>query len=212
MESIKWTIEELYDLTEEIREASKRNDDLSLDIAFPFDDTASVKSHMFPVIRQMFPHARRSLCEQLALSVAIRRRRLRRTFKDVERLKARVAQSARRQVNARQAYLQPSESEPRPQPQPFYAFGPSPHNIEGRAASTESIDTSRMLKKIVTDYCELSIQSAFPSESIEASVRLPTCKYPPRLHLPPESTDGICSYCAQHTTPSFLSRRPEIWE
>ncbi|KAM0521323.1 hypothetical protein ACHAPE_002803 [Trichoderma viride] len=209
IESIQWTIEELFDLTEEIREASRRNDDLSLDIAFPFDDTASVRSHTFPVIRQMFPHARRSLCDQLALSVAIRRRRLRRTFKDAERFKARIARRARSQVNSNQAYLQPSESEP--QPLPFYTLAPSPHSIEGSTVSTDSVDTSTTLN-IGTAYSNFSIESAFPSKNIESSVRLSTCKYPPRLHLPPEAADGICSYCAQRTNPSFLSRRPEIWE
>lgn len=209
IESIQWTIEELNDLTEEIREASKRNDDLSLDIAFPFDDTASVKSHMFPVIREMFPQARRSLCEQLALSVAIRRRRLRRTFKDAERLKARLARRARSRGNASQAYLQPSRSEP--QLRSFYALDPLSHSIRGRTASMESVDMSRMLS-IVTAHGELSIESAFPRENIGSSVDLSTCKYPPGLHLPPDATDGICSYCAQRTTPSFLSRRPEIWE
>lgn len=164
IESIQWTIEELFDLTEEIREASARNDDLSLDITFPFDDTARVKSRMFPVIRQMFPHARRSLCDHLALSVAIRRRRLRRPFKDAERLKARIVRRARSQANSNQAYLQPSESEP--QPQPLNTLAPLPHTIEDGTSSTESIDTSIMLS-IGADYSDLSIESAFPSDNIE---------------------------------------------
>ncbi|KAK1248919.1 hypothetical protein MKX08_007139 [Trichoderma sp. CBMAI-0020] len=40
---------------EEIREASRRNDDLSLDIAFPFDDTASVKVICFPLSGKCSP-------------------------------------------------------------------------------------------------------------------------------------------------------------
>lgn len=207
VESIQWTIEELFDLTEEIREASRRNDDLSLDIAFPFDDTASVRGHMFPVIRQMLPHARRSLCDQIALSVAIRRRRLRRTFKDAERLKTRLARRARNQANTNQAYPGPQASET----QPIYTLAPLPHNIEGSTASTESVVTSRILNVDIA--CSgISIESAFPTKDIGSSVRPFTCKYPPPLHLPPEAEDGICSYCAQRTTPSFLSRRPDIWE
>lgn len=211
IERIQWTIEELYDLTEEIREASRRNDDLSLDITFPFDDTTSIKNHMFPIIRQMFPHAQRSLCEQLAFSVAIRRRRLRRTFKDAERLKARIARRAWSQASTNQAYpgriIPPRPSEP----QPLYTLAPLLQNIEGSTASTESVDTSNMLN-IDIAYSGASIESAFPTISMESSVRLPTCNYPPTVHLPPDATDSICSYCAQRTTPSYLSRRPEIWE
>jgi hypothetical protein len=211
IKSIQWTIEELFDLTEEIREASRRNDDLSLDIAFPFDDTASVRGHMLPVIRQMFPHARRSLCDQLALSVAIRRRRLRRTFKDAERLKTRLARRAWSQANINQAYPgriippQPSET------QLCYTLAPLPHDVEGNSASTESVVTSKILNVDIA-YSGISIESAFPTKDMESYVRPSTCKYPPRLHLPPEAEDGICSYCAQRVTPSFLSRRPEIWE
>jgi hypothetical protein len=211
IEGIRVGIEELYGLTNMIREASRRNDDLNFDMFLPFDKTADVKNRMFSIIRQMFPYARRSLCDQLALSVAIRRRRLRRTFKDAEKLKARIARRAWSQANTGQAYPggiippQPSET------QFFYTLAPLPHNIEGSTASTESVVTSKLLNVDIA-YSGISIESAFPTKDMESSVRPSTCKYPPKLHLPPEAEDGICSYCAQLTTPSFLSRRPEMWE
>ncbi|EHK44519.1 hypothetical protein TRIATDRAFT_319773 [Trichoderma atroviride IMI 206040] len=145
LEGIQVGIKQLYSLTNMIREASRQNDDLNFDMLLPFDKTADVKDRMFSIIRQMFPHARRSLCDQLALSVAIRRRRLRRTFKDADRLKARIARRAWSQANTNQAYpgriFPPQLSETLP----FYTLAPLPHNIKGSTASTELVDTSKML-------------------------------------------------------------------
>ncbi|PTB43804.1 hypothetical protein M441DRAFT_453279 [Trichoderma asperellum CBS 433.97] len=147
MEGIRFAIEELHALTEMIRKASIRNEDLSLDAAFIKDDTTDFKNHMFPIIRRMFPHAQPSLCDQLALSVAIRRRRLRLTFKDAEKLRARRARSARSQSNNNQEYpasaipSQPSQ----PQPQLLYTLARLPHNVEGGITCTESVVTRNKL-------------------------------------------------------------------
>lgn len=213
MEGIRFAIEELHALTETIRKASIRNEDLSLDAAFIKDDTTDFKNHMLPIIRRMFPHAQPSLCDQLALSVAIRRRRLRRTFKDAEKLRARRARSARSQSNNNQespASAIPSQPS-QPQPQLLYTLARLPHNVEGGITCTESVVTRNKLNVGVA-YSDFQYGSAPSAKSMGSSVCLSTCKSPPNPHFPPGTTDCICPYCAEKVSTAFLSRHPKIWK
>lgn len=104
VDSIRHAVEELHFIASLIRKSSVRSQNYSLSSGFERDDDPYFENYTSLIIRHTFPHTRRSLCKQLAASVALRRKRLLRKIRHEEKLKTRRTLS---QVNTNQAQAAP---------------------------------------------------------------------------------------------------------
>lgn len=193
-----------------IRKASVRNQTYSLTTAFTRDDDTYFKDYVSLIIRRTFPHARRSLCEQLALSITIRRKRLLRLVQHEEKLKIRGTRS---QISTNQAHsksIKPSKLSWF-KSLPFLKPARLPHNIEGRIISTASVDTRSKLNVEMADRI-IKKGPALSAISMGSSVSPSARKYPPRPYFPPGATDCACPYCSQRLSSAKLNRNPKFWE
>lgn len=210
IDSIRLAVEELHFVASVIRKSSVRSQNYNLSSGFEREDEPYFENYVSLIIRHTFPHARRSLCKQLAESVALRRKRMFHKIWHNDKLKTRWMPS-RINTNLARASRVIQSRPPLAQSRPSPAPACSPHEVRDRVIPTESVDT---MSRLDAGMARRGLRAglALSTLSMGSSVRLTTREYPPKPHIPPGATDCACPYCAQRLPTAKLSNIPTFWE
>lgn len=205
VDSILHAIEELHFMASVIRRSSVRSQNYSLSSGFAKDDDHYFENYVFLIIRHTFPHARRSFCKQLATSIALRRKRLRRKIQHEAKLKTRQTPRLVNTSTVQETPVALSQSGPSPK------STSTPGQVQGRVIPTRSIDTRSNLNVGIARR-DLKAGKVLSTTSMGSSVRLSERKYPPKPGFQPGATDCACPYCSRRLITAKLSNIPKYWE
>lgn len=193
-----------------IRTSSVRSQNYNSSSGFGKHHEPYFENYVFLIIRQTFPHARRSLCKQLSESIALRRIRLHDMIKHEEKLKARRRAS---QVNNNSTYAS-SAAQPQPPRSQASPSATSPSSLfraHGRGFPSKSIGTMSMLNPEMARL-GLRVGPVLSTISMGSSVRQSDRKYPQPPQFQLGATDCACPYCARRLTTMKLRNIPAFWK
>lgn len=182
--SIHKAIEELQSLVRVIRDSYSLDRNRRLPSKFTTDDERGFEKYALAVVKRTLPHARPSLCNQLAATAALRRKRM------------------LRKVYQQRKYARG----------PIHVPAPCslPHRVQD-PASTEYRNATGI--SIVSDEQQnLALSQALPKLDIEPSTSMTEHTYPlrPRTHL--GGARCACPYCGNWLDKDKLNNEPTYWE
>lgn len=210
-ESIRQAVDELHFMASAIRRSSVRSQNFMLSSAFEKSDDPFFDNSAFLIVRNTFPHARRSLCKQIGASLALRRKRLLRQMQHEQKL------GTRRQTTKETAIkveaprdpvvpLQPLPLQPETLPVRLQTSQAKVRDIRTRSVDTGSHLDVGMARHHIAKGPTLS------TISTGSSVRLSSREYPPKPDFPEGAGDFQCPYCARRLPTARLKNHPTFWD
>jgi len=201
-----------------IRRSSVRSQKYNLSSHFHRDDDSYFQQRAYLLVRYFFPDARRSLCDQLGESIAVRRKRIFQRIQREEKLSTRrqpakpnnnlgkgvegaerplmSAQISMPQVDKRLANLsRQNPTVPR----------------RGPAGPAGSADTGSRLDGVAARHY-LKRGPALSTASTGSSIRLSTMTYPDKPRFVEGDERCACPYCARPLLTIRLENEPKYWQ
>lgn len=210
-EPVRQAVDELHFMASAIRRSSVRSQNFMLSSAFEKSDDPFFENSAFLIVRNTFPHARRSLCKQIGASLALRRKRLLRQMQHEQKL------GTRRQPTKETAVKVEAPMDPVVplQPLPPQLETPPVRLQESQAKfrdiRTKSVDTGSCLDAGMARR-HLAKGPTLSTISTGSSVRLSSREYPPKPDCPEGAGDCQCPYCARRLPTARLKNHPTFWE
>lgn len=164
------------------------------------------------IITNTFPHARQSICKQIATSLMLRRKTLLYRMQHEQKLGTR-RRPLENNVSKRHAPRDPITSLQFLPPQPE---SPLEHlqmsQTELHDVRTRSVDTRSHLDVSMTRQ-HIAKGPALSTISMGSSVRLSSREYPPQPDdFPSGAQDCQCPYCARRLSTAKLKSHPTYWQ
>ncbi|UKZ61209.1 uncharacterized protein TrAtP1_002477 [Trichoderma atroviride] len=205
-DAIEEALDELHFMAAAIRRSSVRSQEYSLSSHFHRDDDSYFQEQVCLVVRYYFRDARRSLCEQLGASLAIRRSKFFQRMRHDEKLGTRRNPEEFKQSTkpiqgpvGRPQQLIPEENLPKQKPTvPF-------------KAPLASGDTRSQLDSEVARH-HLRQGPALSTISTGSSIRLSSAIYPDKPKFADGDINCKCPYCARPLTTNRLKNDPKYWQ
>ncbi|KAH0490212.1 hypothetical protein TgHK011_001692 [Trichoderma gracile] len=206
------SIDDLHFMAAAIRRASTQSQKYSLSSRFERNEEFYFESYATTLARRDFPNARRSLCEHLGASIAVRRQRIFRKKMHEEKFSRRrkeAASTSRPVPSETPRLLRPQQSHPRPQSavQPLVLRAlKEKHDIPSSSHGSRSELQSTVVRRIINHGPALSTISS------GSSIHTAAIGYP---QSPKPSTGDkycACPYCAKPLESERLHRDATYWE
>lgn len=189
VDSIREAVEQLQSLVRVIRESYSLARNHRLRSEFITYDERNFENYALDAVERTFPHARQSLRNQLAATVALRRRRMLRKVHH------------QRRYGTGPIHLLATCSLP---------HRSVPHRVQD-PASTDS--RNAMSSSIVAvDRQDVALGQALSELNTEPSTSMTERTYPPKPRIHPEDARCPCPYCGNWLEEDKLNDVPTYWE
>ncbi|KFA48128.1 hypothetical protein S40293_10227, partial [Stachybotrys chartarum IBT 40293] len=203
-------LEELHFMASAIRRSSVRSHRYNLSSQIQRDDDSYFQEQACLLVRYFFPHARRSLCDQLGVSLAIRRTKFFQRMRHEEKLRTRQqSEEPKREVKPTEAPIA------RPQLLDLQATERYPANLPRPAvplkARPGSADTGSRLDSVAARH-HLRRGPALSTVSMGSSIRLSSAAYPDKPKFADDDKDCACPYCARRLMTNRLKNETKYWQ
>ncbi|KAL6900065.1 hypothetical protein GGI43DRAFT_56176 [Trichoderma evansii] len=202
--AIQKALDELHFMAAAIRRSSVRSQKYNLSSRFHRDDDSYFQEQACLLVRYYFMDARRSLCDQLGASLAMRRSKFFRRIQHEEKLRTRRnPEESKHSIRPQQLHNLDAEGSQvnLPPKRPTVQF----------KAPLGTGDTRSQLNSEVARH-HLRQGPALSTISMGSSIRLSSAIYPDK----PKFTDGrkecACPYCARRLMTSRLKNEPKYWQ
>ena len=180
-----------------------------LSSAFQKSDDPFFENCVFLIVRNTFPHARRSFCRQIAASLALRRKRLLHHMQHEQRLGTRrqLSKESDTKVDASgTGTVVPLPLQPETLPVRLQTSPAKFRDIRTRSVDTRSHLDAGMARRYIAKGPTLS------TISTGSSVRLSSREYPPKPDFPDGAGDCQCPYCARRLPTARLKDNSTFWK
>ena len=203
-------INDLHFMAAVIRRSSVQSEKYDLISGFETDDELYFGEFANGLVKRDFPNARRSLCEQLGASIAVRRKRLFHRKLHEEKL------GERRQVAPVRPQQQPTVSASQPHALFSQAVAlPTPLPLQRlknqKNAPTRSDDTRSRFDGAATRG-HLKAGPGLSTISMGSSVRNPDTVYPDMPQISSGNGRCTCPYCAKPLVTARLKKDLNYWK
>ncbi|RFU77423.1 camk camk1 camk1-cmk kinase [Trichoderma arundinaceum] len=211
--AVEKSVDDLHFMAAAIRRASTQSQKYSLSSTFEQNEELYFENYATVLARREYPNARRSLCEQLGASIAIRRRKLSRKRmheeklgqrREVTALNSKPTASNESHLNAKPQQTRTRE-ESKIQPLVLRALQKK-HNIP--SVSHES--GSELQSTVVRNY--LKHGPTLSAVSSGSSIKTEAIEYPKKPKFSPGDKYCACPYCAKPLDSQRLGRDTNYWE
>lgn len=185
VDSIREAVEQLQSLVRVIRDSYSLARNHHLPSEFITYDERDFENYALATVKRAFPHARTSLCNQLAATVALRRKRM------------------LRKVHHQRKYGRG----------PIHVLAPCSltHYRVQDPASTDS-HSSMSSSIVAADQQDLILGQALSELNIEPSTCMTERTYPPKPRIHPGGARCACPYCGNWLDKDKLNNGPAYWE
>jgi hypothetical protein len=204
-------IDDLHFMAAAIHRSSVQSEKYNLSSRFERDDDLYFGEYATLLVKREFPNARRSLCEQLGASIAVRRKRLFRSKLHEKKLNTsrkmlsfgpNPSEQATGSVSKSDVSLSHADAQLTPQ---------SPQRLKENNVPTRSEDTTSKLASVeARNY--IRKKRSLSTISIGSSVQISPIDYPEA----PKSSEGdihcACPYCAKPLEAERLKKDNNYWE
>lgn len=212
MGSIREAVDELHFMANAIRRSSVQSQKFTLSSVFKNTEDFFFESCALRIIINTFPHARQSICKQIATSLMLRRKTLLYRMQHEQKLgtRRRPLENNVSKQHAPSDPIKPLQVLP-PQPEsPLVHLQMSQAELHG--VRTRSVDTRSHLNVSMARQ-HIARGPALSTISIGSSVRLSSREYPPKPDdFPSGARDCQCPYCARRLSTSKLESHPTYWQ
>ncbi|KAH8702324.1 hypothetical protein BGW36DRAFT_424603 [Talaromyces proteolyticus] len=200
-------IDGLHFMASAIRRSSTQSQRYNLSSRFDRDDDISFEEYSVLLVKRDFPNARRSLCEQLGASIAVRRKRLFRSNIHEEKLSTRREIVLPKQGSGPVAQPRVSPSQADAQ---LTASQPHRLKIEYKASPWSDDTRSKLDSMAVRSY--LNRGPSLSTISTGSSVRNTKVDYPAKPNAGNDDKYCACPYCAKPLELGRLRMDAKYWE
>lgn len=210
--AIQKALDELHFMAAAIRRSSVRSQRYNLSSHFHRDDDSSFQEQACLLVRYYFRDARRSLCDQLGTSLAMRRSKFFQRMRHEEKL------SIRRSPEESKHPVKPAEGPVTrlQQLSPLDAEG-SQANLPKQKVAVRfkallgSGDTGSQLDSVAARH-HLKQGPALSAISMGSSIRLSSATYPDKPKFADGDRECTCPYCARRLMTIRLKNEPKYWQ